>query len=68
MLRMMNETRESLESTDQDWTPEALDFVLATSSASPNELSDVRSTIPWLRSLLRLASTTLSRISKALLL
>ena len=41
MLQMMNETIGSLDSTAVDWSAEALDFVKATSSASPDELSDV---------------------------
>lgn len=41
MLQMMNETIGSLDSTTVDWSAEALDFVKATSSASPDELSDV---------------------------
>jgi len=40
MLQMMKETRESLDSTAADWSPEAVDFVQATSWASPDELSD----------------------------
>lgn len=43
MLRMMNETRESLATTTVSWSAEALDFVKATSLASPDELSDVSS-------------------------
>jgi hypothetical protein len=42
MLQMMNETTQSLDSMAVDWSAEALDFVKATSSASPDELSDVR--------------------------
>ena len=60
MLRMMNETRESLKSTAQDWTAGALDFVEATSSAAPDELSDVSSAILMLQSLLKLISTSSS--------
>ena len=41
MLRMMNETRESLSCIEVGWSAEALDFVNAVSSASPDELSDV---------------------------
>jgi hypothetical protein len=45
MLRMMNETRESLDSTAVDWSAEALDFVKETSLVSPDELSDVSSSM-----------------------
>ena len=41
MLQMMNETIESLDFTAVDWSAEALDFIKATSSATPDELSDV---------------------------
>ena len=41
MLEMMDETRESLKSTPVDWSAEAVNFVEATSSATPDELSDV---------------------------
>ncbi|KAI9774176.1 MAG: hypothetical protein M1839_001878 [Geoglossum umbratile] len=40
MLQMMNETRETLKSTAVDWSAEAIDFIEATSLASPDELSD----------------------------
>jgi len=46
MLEMMKETRESLDSTAVDWSAEAVDFVEATSSASPDEPSDVRLSTP----------------------
>ena len=42
MLRMMNETRESLGSTAVEWSAEALDFVKAISSVYPDELSDAK--------------------------
>ena len=38
---MMNETGESLGSSEVPWSAEALDFVKAISSRSPDELSDV---------------------------
>jgi hypothetical protein len=41
MLEMMDETRETLKSTAVDWSAEAVNFVEATSSATPDELSDV---------------------------
>ena len=41
MLQMMHETRETLKSTAVDWSAEAVNFVEATSSATPDELSDV---------------------------
>lgn len=41
MLNMMDESRDSLDDTPGKWSAEAVDFVRATSSASPEELSDV---------------------------
>ena len=41
MLRMMNETKESLGCGMVGWSAEAVDFVKAISSAFPVELSDV---------------------------
>lgn len=42
MLRMMNETRESLDSTELDWSDEALDFIKETASSKfPDEISYV---------------------------
>jgi hypothetical protein len=41
MLEMMDETRETLKSTAVDWSAEAVNFVEATSSATPDELLDV---------------------------
>lgn len=38
---MMGETRETLESTAVHWSAEAVNFVEATSSTTPNELSGV---------------------------
>lgn len=43
MLGMMNETEKSLGSTQVDWSAEALDFMKATASESPDVLSDVSS-------------------------
>ena len=64
MLQMMNETREPLDSRAADWSDDALDFLNATSSASPYELSEVNlSLLCWL--LLKIASTYLSTIRKA---
>jgi hypothetical protein len=42
MLEMMDETRETLKSTAADWSAEAINFIeAASSSATPDELSDV---------------------------
>ena len=41
MLQMMDETRETLKSTAADWSAEAVNFIEATSSTTPDELSDV---------------------------
>lgn len=41
MLSMMGESRDSLDDTPGKWSTEALDFVRATSSVSPEELSYV---------------------------
>ena len=42
MWTMMRETRETIYSAASDrWSPEIIDFVKATSLASPDELSDV---------------------------
>jgi hypothetical protein len=41
ILEMMDETRESLKSTAVDWSAEAVNFVEATSSSTPDELSEV---------------------------
>ena len=57
MLRMMNETRESLDSTAVDWSAEALNFVKETSLASPDKLSNVNSSMAQFWPLLRHAST-----------
>ena len=48
MLQMMNETMESLKSTTEDWSVEALDFIDAISWASPYELADVSGYAPFL--------------------
>lgn len=59
MLQMMDETRETLKSTAVDWSAEAVNFVEATPSATPDELSDVSfSNLPF-GSLLSLVSTFL---------
>jgi hypothetical protein len=57
MLEMMDETRETLKSTAVDWSAEAVNFVEATSSATPDELSDMSFPNLQFRSLLKLAST-----------
>jgi hypothetical protein len=41
ILEIMDETRETLKSTVGDWSIEAVNFVEATSSLIPDELSDV---------------------------
>lgn len=44
MLQLMGETRETLNSTALDlWSAEAVNFVEAASSSTPDELSDVSS-------------------------
>lgn len=58
MLEMMDETRETLKSTAVDWSAEAVHFIEATSSATPDELSDVSFASLQFRSLLSLASTS----------
>lgn len=57
MLEMMDETRESIKSTAVDWSAEAVHFVEATSSATPDELLDVSFASLQVRLLLNLAST-----------
>ncbi|KAH6704207.1 hypothetical protein BKA61DRAFT_618091, partial [Leptodontidium sp. MPI-SDFR-AT-0119] len=44
MLQMMNEKRETLEASPEGWSAEAVHFLEATASATPDELSDVRFT------------------------
>lgn len=41
MLQMMDETRETLKSPAGSWSAEAVNFVEATSFATPDELMDV---------------------------
>jgi hypothetical protein len=41
MLEMMDKTRETLKSTAVDWSAAAVNFVEATSSSTPDELSNV---------------------------
>jgi hypothetical protein len=57
MLEMIDETRETLESTAVDWSAKAVNFIEATSSTTPDELLDVSFPNLQFRSLLRLAST-----------
>jgi hypothetical protein len=59
ILEMMDETRESLKSTAGDWSADTVNFVEATSCATPDELSDVSFPNLQFGSLLRLASTFL---------
>ncbi|KAH7330035.1 hypothetical protein BKA65DRAFT_508292 [Rhexocercosporidium sp. MPI-PUGE-AT-0058] len=40
MLQMMNEKRETLEASPDGWSAEAVHFVEATATATPEELSD----------------------------
>jgi len=40
MLEIMDKTRKTLKSTPVDWSAEAVNFLEATSSATPDELSD----------------------------
>ncbi|KAH6698089.1 hypothetical protein BKA61DRAFT_622623 [Leptodontidium sp. MPI-SDFR-AT-0119] len=56
MLQMMNEKRESLEASPKGWSAEAVHFVEATASATPEELSDVSLPTLYSCSLLRPAS------------
>jgi hypothetical protein len=56
MLQMMDETRETLKSTTVDWSAEAVNFVEATSFATPDELSDVSFPNLQFGSLLKFAS------------
>jgi hypothetical protein len=56
MLQMMNEMRETLEASSEGWSAEAVHFVEATASATPDELSDVSLFNLYSGSLLRLAS------------
>ena len=58
ILQMMDETKESLDSTVVDWSAEVVNFLEATSFATPDELSDVSFPSPQYVSLLRLASTS----------
>jgi hypothetical protein len=41
ILEMMDETRETLESMAVDWSAEAVNFIEATSSTTPDKLLDV---------------------------
>jgi hypothetical protein len=41
MLQMMDETSETLKSTAVDWSAAAVNFVEATSSTNPDQLSGV---------------------------
>ncbi|KAH6704237.1 hypothetical protein BKA61DRAFT_618186 [Leptodontidium sp. MPI-SDFR-AT-0119] len=56
MLQMMNEKRETLEASPDGWSAEAVHFVEATATATPEELSDVSLPNLYSGSLLRLAS------------
>ena len=58
ILEMMDETRESLHSTPANWSAEVVNFVEATSFATPDELSDVSFPNLQFGSLLKLASTS----------
>jgi hypothetical protein len=57
MLSMMHETTETLKTT-KSWSVEAVNFIAATSWASPEELSDVGHVI-YLVYMLRVTSTCL---------
>jgi hypothetical protein len=59
ILEIMDEMRETLKSTAVDWSAEAVNFIEATSSIIPEELSDVRFPNLQFRLLLKLASTSL---------
>jgi hypothetical protein len=41
MLEIMDETRETLESTVADWSAKAVNFIKTTSSTTPDKLSDI---------------------------
>jgi hypothetical protein len=58
MLEIMDKTRKTLKSTPVDWSAEAVNLLEATSSATPDELSDASFPNFQFRSLLRLTSTS----------
>jgi hypothetical protein len=59
ILEIIDKTRKTLKSTPVDWSTEAVNFLEATSSIIPDELSDVSFPNFQFRSLLRLTSTSL---------